>query len=274
MHFQNISCSNAGKAGIGLTSMDGSNISGISFSNIRLAGITEPIHMYVAARAVTASCLALPLQNHDSCMIAQWQRRPPPYVVGSIENISFVNITATNVTGRPPSFARDTNFTATMDGQGISENASTVHPISGVRFENLSIHYAGGGGTTEDAVECAEPYHDPNDGGPRVMGVRPSWGLFLRHLRDSTFNDIRLGFAHNDDRPSVLITDCHNVTFSAGIELQRGTQAVYDIALRNSSAVAVVDPDGDVRTCAYASCLGSTLPAATASHHPPCPWVC
>ena len=180
IHFSNVSCSNAGKAGIGITSMDGANITGLTFKDISMRGTTEPIQVYVGARA--------------------WQRRPSPFVVGSISDLVFENIVATHVKGKPPSFAFDTNFTTTIDGQGVSANVSVPHPIHGIHFSNLSIHYEGGG-VAADATGLAVPYHNPNDGGPRSsgkqcsgshthcrdLGLRPSYGLFLRQLRDSTF---------------------------------------------------------------------------------------
>eukprot|EP01045_Picozoa_sp_COSAG04_P038624 COSAG04_NODE_10438_length_777_cov_1.250737_1_plen_53_part_10 len=43
------------------------------------------------------------------------------------------------------------SFTTTIDGQGVSQNSSTVHFVSDVHFSNLSIHDEGGG-TAADAV--------------------------------------------------------------------------------------------------------------------------
>ena len=105
--------------------MDGANITGLRFEDIHLHGTTEPIHLYVGARS--------------------WQRRPPPHKVGSISDVSFVNIVAEDIKGKPPSFLLDTNFTLTVDGQGVSQNVSQSHPITNLRFTNLSIHYEGGG---------------------------------------------------------------------------------------------------------------------------------
>jgi hypothetical protein len=235
MHFENISCHNAGTAGIGITSMDGANISNISFSDINLNGTTEPIHLYVGARA--------------------WQRRPPPYNVGSISGISFTNIAATNVLGHGPGRTNDTNYTTTIDGQDLSQNVTEVHWISDIHFTNISIHYEGGG-RAEDAVMFAQPFHNPNQGRPSlsgVHGVRPSYGLFLRNLRDSTFDNLTLSFEVNDDRPAVVLIDCHNVSFMGKLQFARGTRAGYDIGKRNSSMV-LVEHSGSIRTCNYPDC--------------------
>eukprot|EP01052_Picozoa_sp_SAG31_P036543 SAG31_NODE_4579_length_3121_cov_1.314692_1_plen_361_part_00 len=241
MIFSNISCMNAGKAGIGITSMDGANISNMTFKDIQLHGTTEPIHMYIGARA--------------------WERRPPPFNVGSISNIRFINIRADHVKGKPPSFRTDTNFTTTIDGQGVSANVSTVHPITDIHFSNLSIHYEGGG-IASDATKYAKPYHNPNDGGPRssgaqvagqAHGVRPSFGLFLRHLHNSLFEDVRLSFADNDDRPAVILIYCSNITFRGDATwFERGVGSGFDVGVRNSSSISVVA--SDIRVCTYPRC--------------------
>lgn len=75
--FENVTCSEAGKAGIGISTNDGGNISDVSYRDITLSHIAVPISFGSGARA--------------------WQRRPQPWKVGRISNISFANITAINV---------------------------------------------------------------------------------------------------------------------------------------------------------------------------------
>merc|ERR1712217_836524 len=103
-----------------------------------------------------------------------------------------------------------------------------------------------------DAIIFAQPVHDPNDGGPRHMGVRPSYGLFLRHLTDSVFNGITLSSATNDDRPAIVLANCQNISFVGQTALQRGQRIRYDVGLRNSSEVSFSNPR--VRVCTYPAC--------------------
>ena len=81
---------------------------------------------------------------------------------------------------------------------------SIDHPVRGILFEDVHVTYKGGG-TAADAL--LNPDHDPNDGGPRHMGVRPAYGLWLRHASDVQFTRVTLGFeAHSDDqRPAVIL---------------------------------------------------------------------
>jgi hypothetical protein len=233
--FRNVTCDAAGKAGIGFTTMDGGNISNVVADDIRMAHVTEPVHFYVGARA--------------------WQRRPPPWLPGSISNITLLNIQAVNVSGRPPSLPIYVNFSSTIDGQGVSQNVSVVHPISRVTMRNVSIIYRGGG-IAGDAVQYATPFHDPNNGGPRNLGVRPAWGLFLRNLRDSTLDDVRLAFEEGDDRPAIVLDQCRRVSLG-GLRAARGPRSSYDVGVRNSTMIKVTGsgPAGEpLRVCRYPDC--------------------
>ena len=154
----------------------------------------------------------------------------------SISHVVFENVVATHVTGRPPSFRQNTNFTATVDGQGLDQNVSTEHPVRHFHVTNMSIVYQGGGVSADASAKAsAVPYHNPNDGGPRSsgkrcagghtecadLGLRPSYGLFLRQLRDSTFRGVSLSFERNDDRPACVLIDCTNVSFAGTLHFRQ-----------------------------------------------------
>ena len=75
--FDNVTCGEAGKAGIGIATNDGGNISNVAYRNITLIHTAIPISFGSGARA--------------------WQRRPPPWRVGRISNVSFADVRAVNV---------------------------------------------------------------------------------------------------------------------------------------------------------------------------------
>ena len=102
-----------------------------------------------------------------------------------------------------------------------------------------------GGGTASD--RSIEPRHDPNDGGPRQLGVRPAYGLFLRQLHDARFEGLTLSFLNDDERPALVLLECANVSLLGAISLQRGPHCDYDIGVRNSSGLHVADPRVRVR---------------------------
>lgn len=127
----------------------------------------------------------------------------------------------------------------------------------------MTIRYKGGG-LASDTTKYALPQHNPNDGGPRssgaqlpgqqANGVRPSYGLFIRQLRDASFQDVSLQTEGNDDRLAVVLIDSQNVSFSGRLELSRGAASTYDFGLRNCSRIHVAKPR--VKICEdYPQCL-------------------
>lgn len=84
--FQNISVVGAGKAGIGIATMDGAHVSNFLYEDVTMQGVSNVVFMYIGARAN--------------------QRRPVPDVsapmddhVGSITNITIKNVVATDTLG-------------------------------------------------------------------------------------------------------------------------------------------------------------------------------
>ena len=218
MLFEDVSIASAGKAGIGITSMDGAHISNITFARINISHATTPFHLYIGARA--------------------WRHRPPPppgapLPVGSIAGVTFRAIRADHISGRPPSFWRDTNFTWTIDGQPAGGNVTVEHAVRDVRFEDVTVTYKGGGAQSDTALD---PAHDPNDGGPRIMGVRPAYGLWLRHAAGVQLTRVALGIeaGADDKRPAVILEQARQVSFQA-CSFQRGRGVSFDVGLRNMS---------------------------------------
>ena len=143
--FSNISCLQSGKAGIGISTNDGGNISNIVYRDITLIGAALPISIGSGARA--------------------WQRRPPPWGVGHISNISLINVRALNTTwSRQPWYwphCQHCNLTSTVDTIHLSNelcNLSSpdptpcyMHPtdsaarVYNVTMMNVSIEMSGGG---------------------------------------------------------------------------------------------------------------------------------
>jgi hypothetical protein len=76
--FENITITYAGKAGCGITANDGSVIDGVTYSDITMSRVLTPIFMKVSNVARVPS-------EH-------------PYSTGAIRNVSFSNLTATDIT--------------------------------------------------------------------------------------------------------------------------------------------------------------------------------
>ena len=74
--------------------------------------------------------------------------------------------------------------------------------------------------------------------------MRPAWGLFLRNFANSSFDGLTLSCTADDERPSIILIDSHNIRFGADTKLFRGNWLGYDVGLCNSSRIEV--PSGIV----------------------------
>ena len=253
IHFENISCRLAGEAGISISTNDGGNISNVSYRDITLTRTAIPIHFSSGARA--------------------WQRRPPPWKVGRISNISFTNIDAVNVSwSHQPWYwphCQHCNLTSTVDTIAIAAEAPTCNKtgpdptpcymkptaddarITNISLRNISIQMSGGG---QKGAAAANINYTGPDLSPGSKAAAPAYGLFLRNLYHSTIDGLRLSFVANDDRPAVILQHCKDVKLTGVVEMQRGGGIAYDVGLRDSSEI---DLPPHLRACKYPHCLFS-----------------
>ena len=61
--------------------------------------------------------------------------------------------------------------------------------------------------------EMPEQYPEPSN-----FGILPSYGLYARHARNISFNNVRIGWVVEDGRHAIVLDDCQSVEFS-GLEL-------------------------------------------------------
>ena len=110
------------------------------------------------------------------------QRTPVP---GTLKNVQFNNIVATggtlasSITGLPG------------------------HAVENVVLNNIDIVMAGGGKKDRRSVpEAAGDYpHAP------MFGPLPASGLYARHVRGLTLNNVRIRTEQRDERPKVVLED-------------------------------------------------------------------
>ena len=249
--FDNVTCGEAGKAGIGIATNDGGNISNVAYRNITLIHTAIPISFGSGARA--------------------WQRRPPPWRVGRISNVSFADVRAVNVSwSQIPWYwphcqhcdATSTMDTIAVDGTPATCNKTGPDPspcylrptatdarIVNVTMRNISLQMSGGGG--KGAAAANANYTGP-DLGPAPRRFAPSYGLFLRNLHQSTIDGLQLSFVENDDRPAVVLEHCNGVVVTGAVEMDRGSSIAYDVGLRDSADIQL---PLHLTTCVFPNCL-------------------
>lgn len=176
--WANIGINGAGKAGIGITTQDGSIIDGVTYDNISMTNCACPIFLKLGFRTGGS----------------------PNPVVGRIRNISFNNIAAYHST-----LFGHTN-TATIDGFFSTTNI----PVENITFNNVNLSTIGGMPAT--AITNV-PVENNSDYVPNDMGLRPSYGWYLRYASNIAFTNCQVHFNINDDRPAVIADVVTNVLF-------------------------------------------------------------
>jgi len=196
IRVSNITIEHADKAGIGIVSNDGATIDGVTFSDISMTKVANPIFMMITDR----------LRSPES---------PAP---GKIRNITFNNITCTDAHG----YIKNRRFTSTISGM-------PDHPIENVVLKNVKITYKGGG-TKEDA-EIVPPYTKSYS--PRELGKRPSYGFYCRYAKGLEFHNVEVGFEKKDLRPALIFDDADGVVLD-NFNAQRAAGRDYDVVLRKN----------------------------------------
>jgi rhamnogalacturonyl hydrolase YesR/polygalacturonase len=129
--FERIAITSAGKSGLGMVSMDGSNISDVHYRDITMSGTRSPIMQKVGTRK---RCGGSP-------------------GVGSIHDITYDNVTGTY------DGSHGTAYSPTLWGE---------HKISNVSFGNVQLTVPGGSGTMGTGVPSNDPKdYNPNSIGTR-----------------------------------------------------------------------------------------------------------
>jgi hypothetical protein len=141
------------------------------------------------------------------------------YKRGSIRNITFENITATDCY----SYFKDREMPSVIWGKPGS-------PIENIQFKNVSITAKGGHPVSE-----ANLFPEENDHRfPRHLGTIPAYAWYLRHIKNVSFTDCEFPFEKSDGRPAVVIDDATEVIFENTF-LPIGSECSSRIAIRNQT---------------------------------------
>ena len=201
--FENIRILLAGKAGIGITSNDGSIIDGVQCRNITMEKTFVPIFLKVSDVARVP--------------VGSYQR-------GAIRNVRFENITATEC------------FSSTRKGEMPSVIwGKPGSPIENVTFKDVRITAKGGHPVAEAALN--PPENDERF--PQDVGALPAYAWYLRHVNKIHFVGCDFGFKTDDGRPALVVDDGKDVRLEA-CKLQQGPGTAKPVDNRNDSEVNIV----------------------------------
>jgi hypothetical protein len=196
--FENIRILGAGKAGISITSNDGSVIDNIHYKDISMEKTFSPIFIKVSDVARVPHGI---------------------YNRGAIRNITFENITATDCY----SSLKDRDIPSMIWGK-------PKDPIENVTFINVSITAKGGHAVLDADVQPEEN----NERFPRNVGTIPAYSWYLRHVRNIRFTDCAFGFEKSDGRPAFVIDDADGIVIENTV-LPIGSECSSRIAVRGQT---------------------------------------
>ena len=200
IRFENITIRRAGKAGISITSNDGSVIDGITYKDIRMEKTFVPIFIKIS----------------DVARVPEGT-----YNRGAIGNITFDNITATDCF----SYFKNRQMPSVIWGKPGS-------PVENIKFTNVRITEKGG----HRAWEASLNPHENDERFPRKTGAIPAYAFYLRHVKNVCFSDCDFRFETNDDRPAMVVDDGTNVTLDKCF-IQQGSDCKSRVVSRNGDEI-------------------------------------
>jgi hypothetical protein len=109
---------------------------------------------------------------------------------GSIKNISFENITGTD-----------------LGNMGILLEGRESSRIENLKFKNITLSTAGKGKVMDEFPE--QPNEYPNL--YYLFKQLPAYGMYLRHVKDVSLENIKVSCIENDPRPEFISIDAKKV---------------------------------------------------------------
>lgn len=193
--FKNITISNCVFEycrGLALETVDGALLEDVTISNITMRDIgNAPIFIRLGAR----------------------MRGPDTIPIGVCRRIIINNIVAYNVDSR----------------QGALISGLQGHDIEDLQLSNIRIYFRGGG--SKDSVNRVVPEYEKDYPEPGRWHVMPSYGFYIRHVKNLKMHDVQVSYMKDDFRPPFILDDVKGAILY-DIQAQKTTNASSFI-LRN-----------------------------------------
>jgi polygalacturonase len=157
--------------GLAVLTVDGARIERVSFSNISL-------------RNIKGDAILVRLGSRD-----RTYRKDATVKKGVLRNVMFSQIQGTRISALG-------NAIAGIPGQ----------PVENVVLRDINFEFTGGG--TAAAAARIVPENAKAYPGVGLFGqALPGYGFFVRHARNVVFDNVRLAFATDDQRPAIVCDD-------------------------------------------------------------------
>jgi hypothetical protein len=199
--FKNIAISNCVFdfcRGLALETVDGALLEDVTISNITMRDIVNaPIFIRLGAR----------------------MRGPDTIPIGQCRRIIIENIVAWNV---------DPKYGSIISGL-------PGHDIEDLQLSNIRLYYKGGG--PKDSINRAVPEFEKDYPEPFRWGIMPSYGFFVRHVKNLKMHDVQLSFLKDEPRPAFILDDVKGaILYDVQAQTSGGAST---IVLKNSKDIDI-----------------------------------
>ena len=204
--FKNITISNCVfdySRGLALETVDGGLLEDVTITNITMRDIVNaPIFIRLGAR----------------------MRAPDSLSIGACRRIIISNVVVYNADYR----------------HGCIISGLPGHDIEDLQLSNIRIYYKGGG--PKDSINRVVSEYEKDYPEPFRWRTMPSYGFFIRHVKNLRMNDIQTSFMNEEPRPAFILDDVKDAVLRE-LSLQKGAAAAY-FMLKNVRDVRISNSDG------------------------------
>jgi polygalacturonase len=173
--------------GLALETVDGALLEDVTISNITMRDIgNAPVFIRLGAR----------------------MRGPESIPIGQCRRIIINNIVAYNVD----------------DKQGAIISGLPGHYIQDLQLSNIRIYYKGG--EPKDAANVNVPEHEKDYPEPDSWKTMPSYGFYIRHVKNLKMHDVQVSYLKDDYRPPFILDDVKGaILYDIQAEKNSGTSS-------------------------------------------------
>src|SRR5262249_35635445 len=109
--------------------------------------------------------------------------------------------------------------------------------VQDVRLTNVKLTVKGGHPASDANIV---PPENNAKHAPKIYGIRPAYGWWLRHVTGISFAGCTVTFEQADGRPAYITDDASTVSLD-GVTFQRGASSPYDLGFSGVTGFSVTN---------------------------------
>lgn len=214
--FDNIDVVDTYLSAIAIESVDACGIDSITFRNIRATNTMNPVFIKLGNRTKGPAGHVRDILIENLKATVPFLRPDPKAEQRVFTNEGFHNPIPSPITGLPDS------------------------PIERVVLRNIDITCPGHASTGMNMVPLwrIEAVRENPGGYPEytMYGELPSWGFYVRHVRDITFQNVTMRVAEDDFRPAFVFDDVKNGSLN-NVQINPGSPSGHNEVFTRESTI-------------------------------------